>query len=175
MNDKFKSPVGIYILFSMIVSSGCSTTLIANTKGDYYVPGEGWVSANIEIKHPHSNRSFHFDWAEDSFWKRYGLREDVEAYTRVIAPYKEGEIVSAFIEHSSISGSGTKHGTCYFQLNMLLRIVNHFPSGKIINDRLVPLKSDAVHFRSKGPTCIPASQHISKALRRSFDLHALSV
>lgn len=173
MSAKFKTPASLCLACSLLVSVGCSTTPVTNSQREYYVPGAGWVSASSESQHIDPGRTFHFDWGKDSFWQRNQLRSDVEAYTMSISPYTEGEVVSALIEHSSLSDMEAKDGTCYFQLNILLRIVNHLPSGEIIKDRLIPLKSDAIYFRSSTPACYPSSLVIGSALHRAFGLYEL--
>jgi hypothetical protein len=172
MNATTKLRAGLCLALALLVSTGCSTTQVS-TKGKYYVPGESWVSVSRESLHNEPERTFHFDWANDRFWERNGLRGNVEAYTMTIAPHREGEVVSAMLEHSSLSGGEAKHGTCFFQLNMLLRVVNHLPSGEVVRDRLIPLKSDRFVIRSEGPACSPSSQDIGSALRRAFDLYAI--
>lgn len=175
MSVQSQTPASLCLVCFLLVSAGCSTTQthVADSLKEYYVPGDGWVSASSESKHPNPERTFHFDWGKDSFWQRNELRDDMEVYAMTIAPYSEGEVVSALIEQSSLSDMEAKDGTCYFQLNLLLRIVNHLPSGKVTKDRLIPLKSDAIHFRSTTPACLPSSLVIGNALHRAFGLNAL--
>lgn len=176
MNATSKLHTGFSLLFGCLASlftAGCSTQQVVANSG-YYVPGDSWISVTRISKHKEPGKTFHFDWGDDQFWERNGLRGHVEAYTMSIAPYSDDEVVSALLEHSVLSGGEVKYGACFFQLNMLIRIINHLSSGEIVSDRLAPLKSDRFVVHPNGSiNCFPSPQDIGLALRRAFDLHAL--